>query len=66
MDKLREMSGIFCDKRVPIRLNGKCYIAVVSPVILYGWKCWAVKNKTKQIVSVVVIKNILVLSDYRE
>jgi len=60
MDRLRETLGIFCDKRLPLRLNGRCYnIAVVSPEILYEWKCWAVNKKTKQKVSVVVIKTLL-------
>ena len=29
-------SRVFCDKRMPVKLNGKVYRTVVRPAILYG------------------------------
>ncbi|XP_067121860.1 uncharacterized protein [Centruroides vittatus] len=32
----RDMSGVLCDKRVPLRLKGKVYRVVVRPAMLYA------------------------------
>ncbi|KAG5627424.1 hypothetical protein H5410_012642 [Solanum commersonii] len=37
-------SGVLCDKKIPPRLKGKFYRVVVRPALLYGAKCWSVKN----------------------
>jgi hypothetical protein len=34
--KWRQASGIFCDKRVPQKLEGKFYRMAIRPVMLYG------------------------------
>ena len=46
------MSGVLCDKRIPMRLKGKFYKSVVRPVMLYGSECWAVDKKIEQRMSV--------------
>jgi len=29
-------SGVLCDKRIPLKLKGRVYCAVVKPTLLYG------------------------------
>ncbi|KAF3645330.1 putative pre-mRNA-processing factor 6-like [Capsicum annuum] len=42
--KWKLASGVLCDKKVPPKLKGKFYRAVVRPAMLYGAECWSVKN----------------------
>ena len=51
--KWRSAPGVLCDCRIPIKLKGKFYKTVIRPVLLYGIKCWAVKRKNIQKMSVV-------------
>lgn len=37
-----------CDKKVPPKLKGKFDRVVVRPPLLYGVKCWSVKNSRVQ------------------
>ncbi|XP_070013898.1 uncharacterized protein [Nicotiana sylvestris] len=46
--KWRLASGVLCDRNVPLRLKGKFYRVVVRLAMLYGAKCWPVKNSHKQ------------------
>nr|XP_016478590.1 PREDICTED: uncharacterized protein LOC107799961 [Nicotiana tabacum] len=46
--KWRLASGVLCDKKVPQKLKGKFYRAVVRPAILYRAECWPVKNSHVQ------------------
>nr|XP_018634600.1 uncharacterized protein LOC108949236 [Nicotiana tomentosiformis] len=41
-------SGVLFDKKVPPKLKGKFYRAVVRPAMLYGAECWAAKNSHTQ------------------
>ena len=34
--KWREMCGVLCDKRMPLRLKGTIYHSIVRPAVLYG------------------------------
>ena len=44
--KWRQVTGVLCDKRMPLRLKSKLYRAVVRPVAMYGSECWpTTKNK---------------------
>ena len=38
--KWRENSAIFCDRKMPPKLKGKLYTAVVRPALTYGSQCW--------------------------
>ena len=40
----REVSGVVCDKKMPIKLKDKIYKTIVKPAVIYGSKCWAVKK----------------------
>ncbi|KAI0523141.1 hypothetical protein KFK09_005531 [Dendrobium nobile] len=37
--KLRNASGLLCDRKVPLKLKGKFYKMVVRPAMFYGTKC---------------------------
>ncbi|XP_070029240.1 uncharacterized protein [Nicotiana sylvestris] len=50
--KWRLASGVLCDKKVPPILKGKFYKALVRPAMLYGTKCWPVKNSHIQKIKV--------------
>lgn len=54
--KWREASGVLCDKRMPLKLKGKYYSAVVRPVMTYSSECWAVKKCHVQKLSVAEMK----------
>ncbi|KAH0455515.1 hypothetical protein IEQ34_015547 [Dendrobium chrysotoxum] len=43
--KWRNASGLLCDRKVPLKLKGKFYKMVVRPAMLYGAKCWPLKEK---------------------
>ncbi|XP_045764478.1 uncharacterized protein LOC123866821, partial [Maniola jurtina] len=46
--KWRQVSGVICDPKMPLKLKGKIYKTVVRPVTLYGSECWAVKGKDER------------------
>nr|XP_016492639.1 PREDICTED: uncharacterized protein LOC107812125 [Nicotiana tabacum] len=46
--KRRLALGVLCDKKVPQKLKGKFYRAVVRPAMLYEAECWPVKNSHVQ------------------
>ena len=54
--KWSEASGILCDKRMPLKLKGKCYSKVVRPAMTYSSECWAVKKSHERKLCVAEIK----------
>lgn len=46
--KWRGSKGVLCDRKVPMKLKGKFYAAVVRPAMKYSSECWAIKKKQVQ------------------
>ena len=42
--KWMSVSGVLCDRKVPLKVKEKYYKVVVRPALLYGSECWAVKH----------------------
>ena len=42
--KLRQASGVPCDRRVPQKLKGKFYRIAIRPAMLYSAECWPTKR----------------------
>ena len=40
----KRVSGILCDRRIRLRVNGKVYKAVLRPAMMYGAETWAMKK----------------------
>ena len=36
----KRCSGVLCDKRMPVKLEGEVYTTVVRPALLYGVETW--------------------------
>ncbi len=43
--KWKQLTGVLCDKNVPIKLKDKVYKTVIKPTMTYGAECWAVRKK---------------------
>lgn len=46
--KWQQVTGVLCDRRMPDRVKGKIYKAVVRLVALYGSACWPVLTTHEQ------------------
>ena len=44
-DYWRKVSGVICDRRVPVKLKGKVHRAVVRPALTYGLEAAPMKKK---------------------
>ena len=40
----REVSGVLCERRMPVKLKGKVYKTVVRPAMMYGMEATPIKN----------------------
>jgi hypothetical protein len=50
--KWRQVSGVLCDHRVPLKLKDKFYRTAIRPTMLYGTECWPTKRQHVQQLSV--------------
>ncbi len=42
-----EVSGVMCDRKMPVELKDKVFKTIIRPTMTYGSECWAVKKKDK-------------------
>uniref|UniRef100_W5MA04 ribonuclease H n=1 Tax=Lepisosteus oculatus TaxID=7918 RepID=W5MA04_LEPOC len=54
--KWRQVTGVLCDKKIPLRLKSKVYRSVVRPVALYGTECWPTTKKHEQALHMMEMK----------
>ena len=50
-NKWREVTGVICDKKVPIKLKHKIYKTVIRPTMTYGAECWTMKKKDEMLMN---------------
>jgi len=43
--KWKELSGVLCDRRMPVAVKGKVYRIMVGPVLVYGSEAWTLKRR---------------------
>jgi hypothetical protein len=43
--KWKELSGVVCDKRMPVWIKGKVYKTMIRPVMIYGAEAWTLRRK---------------------
>ena len=43
--KWKEVSGVICDRKMPVELKDKVFKTIIRPAMPYGSECWAVKKK---------------------
>ena len=41
----REVTGVICDNKVPVKLKHNIYKTVIIPTMTYGAECWTIKKK---------------------
>jgi hypothetical protein len=46
--RFRSVSGVLCDRKMPLKLKGKVYRTVVRPALLYGSECWPTNARHEQ------------------
>ncbi len=47
--KWKEVSGVMCDKKMPVKLKDKVFKTIIRAAMTYGSECWAVKKKDTQL-----------------
>ncbi|XP_047984428.1 uncharacterized protein LOC125224952 [Leguminivora glycinivorella] len=50
--KWREVTGVICDPKMPVKLKGQVYKSIIRPVLLYGSEAWPVLERHKQLLRV--------------
>ncbi|XP_049886259.1 uncharacterized protein LOC126380707 [Pectinophora gossypiella] len=54
--KWREVTGVTCDKRMPVKLKGLVYKSMIRPVLTFGSETWAVTQRQVQTIQVAEMK----------
>ena len=52
----REVSGVLCDRRMPVKLKGKVYKTVVRPAMMYGMEATPIKKVNEKRMNVAEMK----------
>ena len=42
--KWKEISGVMCDRKMPVELKDRVFKTIIRPAMTYGSECWAVKK----------------------
>ena len=50
-NKWREVTGVLCDKKVPVKLKHKMYKTVIRPTMTYGDECWTMQKKDEMLMN---------------
>ena len=48
----KKCSGVLCDRRMPVKLQGKVYKTVIRPAMLYGAETWATTKRQEKRIEV--------------
>ena len=43
--KWKEVSGVMCDRKMPVELKDEVFKTIIRPAMTYGSECWAVRKK---------------------
>lgn len=54
--KWKMLSGVLCNKSMPIRIKGKIYETAVRPAMMYGAECWPLSKHQEQKLHVAEMK----------
>ncbi|XP_048006510.1 uncharacterized protein LOC125241869 [Leguminivora glycinivorella] len=54
--KWREVTGVTCDRRMPVKLKDLVYKSIIRPVLTYGSETWAMKQEHVRSVQVTEMK----------
>ncbi|XP_047987090.1 uncharacterized protein LOC125226951, partial [Leguminivora glycinivorella] len=54
--KWREVTGVLCDPRIPVKLKGLVYKSIIRPVLLYGSETWPALGRHVQQLHVTEMK----------
>ena len=50
-NKWRKVTGVICDKKVPVQLKHKIYKIVIIPTMTHGAECWTMKKKDEMLMN---------------
>jgi len=46
--KWQELTGVLCDRRMPIAVKGKVYRTLIRPVLIYGSEAWTLRRREEE------------------